>query len=937
MRVAAAPFVGRERELERLREAVARGGTVLVTGEAGLGKTRLLEELAADTGRHVLWGTCHPDDWRLPLEAWAQVAEELVRAEGPLALERLGPLAQALHEAVPALGAEVENVPVASLPPGEARYRTFEAFARLLSDAGRPLLVVLDDLQWADSPTVDLLLYVGRGSWADVAVAAGYREGEPALELALADLHRHPHVERVALTRMGSADAAVLADAVSDRPLDAALRDRLVDRAEGNPFFLTQLVRHAAEHPDEEQVPPTVRHAVVARTALLSPEAARTLTLASVFTGPFELAVVSHLAGQDEETSLSALDELLARRLVRAAGADFFVFSHALIRHSLYEEMNPSRRARLHRRVAAAIESVHGDRAEEHAAELAWQFQASAAIAGAEHGAPFAVTAARRSAAVNAWDQAVAFFRVALDLGSTLPDADRARILAELAHAEAHALQVDAAVETAGAAAEQLAAADGPSAAAAFLADVAWTVAEAGGRLADVARLSRRGLELVDASDRLTWARLMTTGRPYEPYRAGPLHCGVWRGHDPEAVRILRGEGGELDYARTLDVADPWSKAELDELLELSRTWTDLGARIRATRVVAQSLVHIRSDPLGRAGPITEFEELAAAAGAVPWRADALLWVSEHAYARGDFDAAVAAGDAARELIAQLGPGHRLHRTMGGTSAGEYLVLGNWSTVAERHFSFACDPLNPPGMGLSQATRAAYAFARAGESERARQVLEWVTAPLLELPLLTLNRNLALVWACETMWELGGAAALDPFRTAIAELLEVEWAVHGIVTSVEVAAAGLESLAGDLDAARALYERARVLAERRGERPLRALADFHEGATLQRAGRGGDEPLRAALAAFDELGMTTWSERTRDLLAARGDLPDGLTRREAEILARVAAGESNKEIAAALVLSVRTVERHVDNAYRKIGARNRAEATAYALRHGLAA
>jgi DNA-binding NarL/FixJ family response regulator len=132
------------------------------------------------------------------------------------------------------------------------------------------------------------------------------------------------------------------------------------------------------------------------------------------------------------------------------------------------------------------------------------------------------------------------------------------------------------------------------------------------------------------------------------------------------------------------------------------------------------------------------------------------------------------------------------------------------------------------------------------------------------------------------------------------------------------------------------FQRARVRLEREGQRPMRAIVDYDEALARSWRGQPGSaELLLAAETQFQQLGMTVWSERIAGLRRSRGGLPDGLTRREAQVLRLVASGLTNRQIAEQLVLSVHTVVRHVNNAYGKIGAHNRADAAAYTVRHGL--
>jgi DNA-binding NarL/FixJ family response regulator len=156
------------------------------------------------------------------------------------------------------------------------------------------------------------------------------------------------------------------------------------------------------------------------------------------------------------------------------------------------------------------------------------------------------------------------------------------------------------------------------------------------------------------------------------------------------------------------------------------------------------------------------------------------------------------------------------------------------------------------------------------------------------------------------------------------------------MSSNDLTVARLATVLDRYDEASPAFGRARERLERHGQLPMRAIVDFDEALARSWRGQPGSaELLLAAEARFEELGMSVWSERVERLRRSREGLTDGLTRREAEVLRLLALGLTNRQIAEQLVLSVHTVERHLNNAYTKIGAHNRAEASAYTVRHGL--
>ena len=218
----------------------------------------------------------------------------------------------------------------------------------------------------------------------------------------------------------------------------------------------------------------------------------------------------------------------------------------------------------------------------------------------------------------------------------------------------------------------------------------------------------------------------------------------------------------------------------------------------------------------------------------------------------------------------------------------------------------------------------------------ARQLLGWVLPAILASEPTRLKHNGAVAFAGGAVWELGESVEAAALRSAALAVIaagvgDCWW------TSNELTVARMSSLLGELPEAEEWFARARVSLEATGQRPLRGVVDYDEARHRLRYRLPGAVPLLAAARRrFDELDMPEWREGVDRLIRERDvDHPDGLTTREVEVLRLLAEGLTNAEIAARFVLSVHTVERHLANAYRKIGARNRAEATAYMMRAGL--
>jgi DNA-binding CsgD family transcriptional regulator len=918
--------VGRGPELAALRAALdeareGRGGIAMLIGEAGIGKTRVAEELMAlarASGASVANGSCYEDDAAASFGPWTQVASQVVSTLGRDQLsDRLGAGAAALAEVVPAVRwALPDREQPAVLSPEETRLRVYEAFAGLLLTApDEPLVVVLEDLHWADAASLDLLRHLARGfATARLLVVATYRAEE--LELAhplartIGAIERFVHPIRLRLGPLGREDTAALVEALAGGPVGARLRDAIRRETGGNPFFVTEVVRHLREQgrdlaagdltPEELGIPEGVRAALASRLARLSPDTVRVLSVVSAFAGPFEFAVLGPLLGLPDDLLLDCVDEALRARMINAVGTEErYEFAHALVRHALYDDLSPSRKARLHRRIAEALEGLPGNE-HDRAAELAVQYLLSSSLPGAAHGIPHALAAAESARRAYAYERAVRFLRIARDLAADGAPSVRAEILAALAIAEAEALMLASAlesVEEAVAALHEAGAA--PEAIAGFLVKATWALQEGGAEQTLIDELAERGRSLLGTTRDLTWARLKLTATPLEEIPVGTYTAGRWLGFDPEAVDIARARGDERDWAKTLELMDWRSRTDVDELRARVERWQEPRAAIHGLGVVMRSLMFQHGAFVDAAAAADQLFRRSSRFGSLPGQAYALVYLAWTAHVRGDEDEASATGEEATELVFRLGEAHRLRYSLLFLA----MVDPDWPSIADEREAAAADPRLPSWMTLLYLSQAASAHARAGAREAARRRLDELVPVLARMPPTTLNQNGAVANAATAAWELGESAHAGPLRELALGLVD-----GGVGDypgeSTELAVARMAALLGDSAEAASHFTAARSTVAASGQRPLLEVVDADE---RQAASTG----------------------------RSRQRFPAGLTGREAEVLRLLARGRSNREIAADLVLSVHTVERHIANAYRKVGVHNRAEATAFVLRVSL--
>ncbi len=445
---AAGELVGRDDQLAALDGVLAgarrgRGRVVLVAGEPGIGKTWLAEEAArraAAAGMQVAWGRCHEGDGAPAFWPWAQVVRQLAGGLGPGQLAAmLGPSAGWLGPLMPELAGLIPSAgprPVADL--AAARFRLNQAVAGLLRRLAeaRPLLVVVDDLHWADVPSLSLLAFLaGELQDARLVVVGTYRDVEAVAGRPLAEtlgaLAREPVVERIALGGLDRAGVARLIGATIGATPTEPLVAAVYDRCGGNPFFITELLRLLQSErrlagPDaaaaRRDIPVGVRDVLRARLARLPAQTGTVLMVAAVAGREFDLDLIEVVTGLEDEAAVDAAEAALVAGLVleddRAAGR--YRFAHALVRETIYEDISRARRARLHARVVDALVAAQGPEPGP-AAEMAYHCWQAAPVIGAGRALPHLLRAGEQAVAQLAYEAADEQFTRALELADQLP------------------------------------------------------------------------------------------------------------------------------------------------------------------------------------------------------------------------------------------------------------------------------------------------------------------------------------------------------------------------------------------------------------------------------------------------------------------------------------------------------------------------------------
>ncbi len=470
-------FVGRERELAELHEALdealgGRGALVLVSGEPGIGKSRLADELirqARARGAQILVGRCWEAGGAPAYWPWVQALRPLVEhAQAEQLRRELGTRAAELAQLLPELRELIPDLPEPpALESDVGRFRLFDAVAGFLGSASqrRALVLVLDDLHAADEPSLLMLRFLA----AEVArsrllLVCLFRDADPTLReplvSTLAELTRVGDARRIALAGLSEQEVSGYMQLTSGVAPPPRLARAIHHETEGNPLFVAEVVRllaaegRLADDGAHLRIPHGIQAVIERRAGRLSERCRDVLLGASVFGRELRLDALAELSGLERDELLHVLDEAVAERVLgEVPGAPGRLrFGHALIRDALYEALTPTKRLWLHRKAGEALEVVYRSDPEPHLAELAHHFVAAAPAGARDKAIGYARRAGERAASQLAYEEAVRLYEMALALSE---DAlERCELLVALADAQTAAGDAAAGVESFLAAAE---------------------------------------------------------------------------------------------------------------------------------------------------------------------------------------------------------------------------------------------------------------------------------------------------------------------------------------------------------------------------------------------------------------------------------------------------------------------------------------------------
>jgi DNA-binding CsgD family transcriptional regulator len=982
------PLVGRERELAILRTNLeiglfGEGRVLLLSGEPGIGKTRIAEELASDAaarGALVLWGRSHEAEWTPPYWPWVQVLRAYAQHRPTTALRtELGAGAADIAQLVPEIAAQFPDLPpLPTLSPEQARFRAFDHVAVFLqrAAAAQPLVLILDDLHWADAPSLLLLEFMARETRDAPLVTLGtYRDVEIGrqhpLARTVAELVRAGRSQRVTLRGLSQADVGRLVAADGVAPT-ADLVAAVYDQTEGNPFFVHEIAQLlASEAADGRErsgrqlpIPQSVREAVGRRLDRLTPECNDILATAAAIGREFGLPVLSRAGEQPSEHILAALEEATTTRLIeevpRRVAA--YRFAHALIRDTLYDELSTVQRVRLHRRIGQALEIHYGAHLDRRLAELAHHFVQAAPGGDVARAIDYASRAGDWAMALLAYEDAAAHYESALQVIDLMDAPDETRRCGVL-------LALGEAQRSAG--------------------DPAFrTTFE---RAADLAKTLR-------APELLGHASLGAAGQETALFRA-----------DPSLVRLLDEALSALEPADAVIRTRVLARLALELALEeesLDRATVLSEEAVAAARLHGEPELLARTlharytvlcgypDALDAAFAVaTEMTEVADRSGNRELSFIAHGWRVFVPLIRGEIETVTAEIDTCIRLADELRQPYQIG-LMTGTRGSRALIAGRFEE-GERFYHehrAIMDRLRGRSENLWGYVGAMFFLRR--EQGRLAEFEPILTSMLEQFPTYPTWRAIRVQLAIESgrhdeardeleRFAASNFAALhghgvwiDYWLDAVARLAEVcaesraldhaptlydmllPFASRNVISAGHNMWCGavarylgqLAAILGRWEEADQHFRDALAINARIGAPPLVARTQLaYARMLLDRDNPEDREQARTlaseALATARAIGMTRLTDELRALLeqmaghsTERGpgaDALEGLTKREIDVLRLLVAGRSNPEIAESLFISRATARTHVGNILAKFGVHARAEVIDYARRTDL--
>jgi DNA-binding CsgD family transcriptional regulator len=958
----------------------------LLTGEAGIGKSRLIEELrhrATSENFTILQGDCFEQDVSFPYAPWIDALRAFFRSLNAADIEELlGPLAPEFVKLLPELALLLPQI--GSTPPLEPlaeKYRLFESFARFSSSLGRvnPVLLIVEDLHWADALSLELFQYFVRRIHAQPLLLVGsYRNEEPSPHLAhlLSKLDRESLVQEIALKPLDHAEVEQMARALLKTPsrIPAITIDTLLALTDGNPFFVEEVLKGLAKEDnfneslqykslDELHVPRSIQRMVQGRVEQLTEPTRKVLIRASVIGQRFDFGLLQEITDQDEQELLRALKESIAVHLVVQESADQFAFKHVLTHDAVYSMLMLRERKALHRTVGEALERFVGMRINAPAAHLAYHFYQGGVWQKAME---YSQRAGEQAQALYAPREALTHFTHALDaaqqLGIPTPLSslhDRAQAREILGNFDGARTDYESVLNLARQSTNRV---------------DEWQSLIDLGFLWQSRDLERAGeyyqhaLELArNLGDSSVLARTLNRVGNWYANRGRALEALPFH---QEALSLFRALNDRHGMARTLDLLAIVSNqlgeivqgtAYLEQAIPILREVDDRQALVNTLTNLA-ALANFDTEVLGD----LNYQQLSQASEEALQIARGFNWEQGEVRAlipgasslghTGDYARALEWLNRAKGITEATGHREsfaRIHLTFG------QILIGLLAfTEARQHLELGLALVQELGSGLfmlAATARLVTALVLQNDLARAKELIE--TSLPAEYPEGQMTIHLRALWSGCAELELAQGnshRALEIVERMLAATVSLaQYGPHAVPYLSRLRARALASI-GRLQEAETELQGTLPVARRQGQRSMlwRLHADL--GGVYRAMGRRRDaaREFSAARTMIQELANNVPQGELRDhfLKQALAGIPatpaltsrriakkefGGLTGREREIAALVAQGKSNREIADELVISEPTVERHIANIFSKLGFNSRTQIAVWAVEKGL--
>jgi DNA-binding CsgD family transcriptional regulator len=1001
-------LIGRVLQLDTLVHSMEQacdgyGQTVLISGEVGIGKSRLVVEAtsrlhssqaqARQPAALILQGRCFEQDAVLPYAPLLDVLRTFLASRSPGDTARsLGPSAPELVKLLPELATLLPNLTASPLlAPEQEKRRLFESLKQFLTrlSVTSPLLLIIEDIHWSDDTSLEFLLYLARHLVSHpILLVLTYRSEElhPALTRFLAALDRERRATEFTLVRLNIDEVEAMIRAILHLPPPARIDflEAIFALTEGNPFFIEEILRslipegapfdragtldlqpHQTGGAFRPQIPRSVMVAVQQRLDHLSPDARNLLSIAAVAGRRFDFVLLQALIHRDETTLIQLVKELLTAQLVVEESEDVFTFRHVLTRQATYTDLLVRERKALHRSIAGTMEHLYADALDAHLDDLAYHFYAAGEWAKV---LDYAQRAGEKAQRLHAPRTALEHFTHALDAAHhlSLPPPPT------LYRARGQAYETLGAFEQARADYEQVLnvarSTHAPLLELQSLLDLGalWRArdyAQAGEYFQRATELART---LGDAS---TLAHTLN-------------QLGNWHVHLEELIQGRQYHLEALDIFRTL--SDQRSMAGTLDLLGMA-SFNMGGSQIRVGAgyyVQAIALWRALEDRqglvfslgmVGLRGPnylnaltaweasgtecVREHEEALVHARQMGWRAGeayALVSLACCLGPQGEYTRAWRSAQASLDIATEIehGPWITYAHVLLGLLSFDLLALPAARKHLEQALSCAQEIRSLFWLRVSSALLAEVSIAQQ-DFARAEAVLTLAPSPDTASP----THAQRLLWRAQVELALAHgdpACALQLIDRLIASLTDGERQDDGVTPHLRHLRAKTLLALNRAAEAEAVLRAAQATAQSQSAQPILWRICVTLGKLYQGQVRSveAEEVFSAARTIIEELAATAPDEAMRDnfLRCATAQLPPppvlsprraarqsfgGLTEREREVAALVAQGKSNRALADELVVSERTIAKHIENILSKLGVHSRAQIAAWAVEKGL--